>query len=70
MPDRYYLFVDPFLAWDHARDEQSTGTLDLEVGRFVNPSMMLYARPGTTLWGDNSAFSFKYNIEVGFRLFL
>lgn len=70
MPDRYYLFVDPFVAWDHARDEQSTGTLDLEVGRFVNPSMMLYARPGTTLWGDNSAFSFKYNIEIGFRLFL
>ena len=70
LPDRYYLFVDPFVAWDHARDEQSTGTIDLEAGRFVNPSMMLYVRPGTTLWGDNTAFSFKYNIEVGFRLFL
>ena len=70
LPNRYYFFVDPFFAWDHARDEQSTGTLDLEYGRFVNSSTMLYVRPGTTLWGDNSAFSFKYNVEIGFRLFL
>jgi hypothetical protein len=70
LANRYYFFVEPFFAWDHARDEQSTGTLELEYGRFVNPSTMLYVRPGTTLWGDDSAFSFKYNMEIGFRLFL
>jgi hypothetical protein len=70
LANRYYFFVEPFVAWDHVRHEQSTGTLELEYGRFVNPSTMLYVRPGTTLWGDESAFSFKYNMEIGFRLFL
>jgi hypothetical protein len=66
----YYLFFEPVVLWDHERGEQSTGNFELEFGRFVKPSMMLYARPGTTLWGDNTSFSFKYNFEVGFRLFM
>ncbi|MDA0236974.1 MAG: hypothetical protein O3B03_00510 [Proteobacteria bacterium] len=70
LPDRYYVSVEPFVAWDHTSAERSTGTLVLEYGRFVNSSTMLYFRPGTTLWGDNSAFSYEYSIEVGFRLFL
>ena len=73
LTDGYYLFYDPAFIWDHERNDQSTGTLDFEYGRFVRGTdrdSMYYIRPGTTLWGDSTPFSFKWNIELGVRFFM
>jgi len=67
--DGYYTFFDPAFIWDHEKNDQSTGTFDVEYGRFVNDKMY-YVRPGTTLWGNDTPFSFKWNLEVGIRIFL
>jgi hypothetical protein len=69
LSDGYYLFFEPAIFVDHDANDQSTGTFELEYGRFVDPSLMVYGRPGGTLWGDNTAFSFNWNFEVGFRKF-
>ncbi|MFL2667809.1 MAG: hypothetical protein ACJ0GF_05910 [Burkholderiales bacterium] len=70
LTDGYYLLADPAFIWDHERNDQSTGTFDLEYGRFVEGKTMYYVRPGTTLWGDSTPFSFKWNIEFGMRIFM
>lgn len=70
LTDGFYLLSDPAFIWDHERNDQSTGTFDLEYGRFVEGKTMYYARPGTTLWGDSTPFSFKWNIEFGIRIFM
>tara|TARA_B100000497_G_scaffold106037_1_gene122645 strand:+ start:1132 stop:1980 length:849 start_codon:yes stop_codon:yes gene_type:complete len=70
LTDGYYLMSDPAFIWDHERNDQSTGTFDLEYGRFVEGKTMYYVRPGTTLWGDSTPFSFKWNIEFGVRIFM
>ncbi len=70
LTDGYYLMSDPAFIWDHERNDQSTGTLDIEYGRFVEGKTMYYVRPGTTLWGDSTPFSFKWNIEFGIRIFM
>ena len=70
LSDGFYLLADPAFIWDHERNDQSTGTFDLEYGRFVEGKTMYYVRPGTTLWGDSTPFSFKWNIEFGIRIFI
>lgn len=70
LTEGYYLMADPAFIWDHERNDQSTGTFDLEYGRFVEGKTMYYVRPGTTLWGDSTPFSFKWNIEFGMRIFM
>ena len=68
--NRYYLFVEPLVFFDHVADNDTTGTVDLEFGRFVNNQTMLYARPGAGLWGrDRSPFLFEWNFEIGYRYF-
>jgi hypothetical protein len=70
LTDGFYLMADPAFIWDHERNDQSTGTFDLEYGRFVKGKTMYYVRPGTTLWGDSTPFSFKWNVEFGIRIFM
>ena len=70
LTDGFYLLADPVFTWDHERNDQSTGTFDLEYGRFVKGKTMYYVRPGTTLWGDSTPFSFKWNVEFGIRIFM
>lgn len=70
LPNRYYLFVEPLVYFDHVVDNETAGTLDVEFGRFVNNQTMLYARPGAGLWGrDRSPFLFEWNFEIGYRYF-
>ena len=70
LENRYYLFFEPALFINHERSNKSTGTLEVELGRFVNPKTMLYARPGVGLWGEtDSPLLFEWNFEVGFRYF-
>lgn len=70
LTDGYYLLADPAFIWDHERNDQSTGTFDIEYGRFVEGKTMYYVRPGTTMWGDSTPFSFNWNIEFGIRIFM
>lgn len=70
LENRYYFFVEPLVYIDHEDDDDTTGVLELELGRFVNPRTMVYGRPGAGLWGNTgSAFLFEWNFEVGLRYF-
>ena len=56
--------------FDHKTNNESTGTLEVELGRFVIKQTMLYARPGAGLWGNTgSPFLFEWNFEIGYRYF-
>jgi len=70
LENRYYVFTEPVIYIDHEDSNDSTGVLELELGRFVNKQTMLYARPGVGLWGNTgSPYLFKWNFEVGYRYF-
>ena len=71
LENRYYTFVEPLIYFDHEDDEyDSTGTLEVEVGRFANKQTMIYARPGVGLWGNTgSPYLFEWNFEIGYRYF-
>ncbi len=70
LEDGYYVFVEPLVYFDHEDDNDSTGVLEVELGRFVNPRTMLYGRPGAGVWGNTgSAYLFEWNFEVGLRYF-
>ncbi|UCD67915.1 MAG: hypothetical protein JSW48_14085 [Betaproteobacteria bacterium] len=70
LENRYYTFVEPLIYFDHEDDNDTTGTLEVEVGRFVNAQTMLYARPGVGLWGNTgSPLLFEWNFELGYRYF-
>ncbi len=70
LKNRYYTFVEPVIYVDHENDNETTGVLEVELGRFVNPQTMAYARPGAGLWGEtDSRYLFEWNFEVGFRYF-
>ena len=66
----YYIFGEPLVYVDHEDDNDTTGVLELELGRFVNSQTMVYARPGAGLWGNTgSPYLFDWNFEVGYRYF-
>ncbi len=70
LKNRYYTFIEPVIYVDHENDNETTGVLEVELGRFVNPQTMAYARPGAGLWGEtDSRYLFEWNFEVGFRYF-
>ncbi|NIO40206.1 MAG: hypothetical protein GTO41_08430, partial [Burkholderiales bacterium] len=70
LENRYYIYVEPVIYVQHRRDNETTGTLELEFGRFVNAQTMLYLRPGAGLWGNvGSPYLFEWNFEVGYRYF-
>ena len=70
LKNRYYTFVEPLIYFDHTDSNDSTGTLEVEFGRFVNSQTMVYARPGAGLWGNTgSPYLFEWNFEVGYRYF-
>jgi hypothetical protein len=71
LENRFYTFVEPLIYFDHEDDEyDSTGTLEVEVGRFANRQTMIYARPGVGLWGNTgSPYLFEWNFEIGYRYF-
>jgi len=70
LKNRYYTFVEPLIFIDHENDNETTGTLEVELGRFVNPQTMVYVRPGAGLWGEtDSPYLFDWNFEIGFRHF-
>ena len=71
LQNRFYIFGEPLIYFDHEDDNDTTGVLELELGRFVNPRTMLYARPGAGLWGNTgSPYLFEWNFEIGARFFL
>lgn len=70
LENRYYLFLEPAFYIDHEMGDKTTGNLEVEFGRFVNAKTMLYGRPGFGVWGDTTPYSFKWNVEVGFRYFI
>ena len=66
----YYIFGEPLIYFDHEDDNDTTGTLELELGRFLNKQTMVYARPGTGLWGNTgSPYLYEWNFEIGYRYF-
>ena len=70
LENRYYMFGEPVIYIDHEDSNDSTGVLELELGRFVNKQTMVYARPGVGLWGNTgSPYLFKWNFEIGYRYF-
>jgi len=70
LKNRYYTFVEPVIYIDHENNNETTGMLELELGRFVNPQTMAYARPGAGLWGEtDSRYLFEWNFEIGVRYF-
>jgi hypothetical protein len=70
LENRYYTFVEPLIYVDYEDDNDTTGTLEVEVGRFVNKQTMLYARPGVGLWGNTgSPYLCEWNFEIGYRYF-
>ena len=70
LENRYYTFVEPLIYFDHEDSNDSTGTLEVELGRFVNNQTMLYARPGAGLWGNTgSPYLYEWNFEIGYRYF-
>jgi len=70
LENRYYTFVEPVVYIDHENDNETTGVLEVELGRFVNPQTMAYVRPGAGLWGEtDSPYLFEWNMEIGFRYF-
>ncbi len=71
LQNRFYIFGEPLIYFDHEDQNDTTGVLELELGRFVNPKTMLYVRPGAGLWGNTgSPYLFEWNFEVGARFFL
>ena len=71
LENRYYLFFEPSIYVDHKSGDDTTGNLEIELGRFVDEGkMMVYGRPGFTMWGDDTPFSMDWNFEVGFRYFM
>ena len=70
LKNRYYTFVEPIIYIDHENDNETTGVLEVELGRFVNPQTMAYVRPGAGLWGEtDSKYLFDWNFEIGIRYF-
>lgn len=70
LENRYYTFVEPLIYFDHEDSDDSTGTLEVELGRFVNKQTMVYVRPGAGLWGNTgSPYLYKWNFEIGYRYF-
>jgi len=70
LENRFYMFGEPVIYIDHEDSNDSTGVLELELGRFVNKRTMVYARPGVGLWGNTgSRYLFKWNFEIGYRYF-
>jgi hypothetical protein len=70
LQNRYYIFGEPLIYIDHEDSNDTTGTLELEFGRFVNKQTMVYARPGTGLWGNTgSPYLYDWNFEIGYRYF-
>lgn len=70
LENRYYTFTEPVIYIDHEDSDQTTGVLEVELGRFLNKQTMLYVRPGAGLWGETgSPYLFEWNFEVGYRYF-
>lgn len=70
LQNRYYIFGEPLIYFDHEDSNDTTGTLELEFGRFLNSQTMVYGRPGAGLWGNTgSPYLFEWNMEIGFRYF-
>lgn len=70
LKNRYYTFVEPVVYIDHENDNETTGVLEVELGRFINPQTMAYVRPGAGLWGEtDSRYLFEWNFEIGARYF-
>jgi hypothetical protein len=70
LQSRYYTFVEPLIYIDHEDSHDTTGTLEIELGRFVNKQTMVYVRPGAGLWGNTaSPYLYDWNFEVGYRYF-
>ena len=70
LKNRYYTFVEPVVYIDHENDNDTTGVLEVELGRFVNAQTMAYVRPGAGLWGEtDSRYLYDWNFEIGMRYF-
>lgn len=68
-PNRFYSFLEPSLYIDWEHDARTGFTLELEIGRLVNPNLALWARPGVGVWGSIPGI-YSWNFEVGFRYYL
>ena len=70
LENRFYTFAEMAVFIDHEDSNDSTGVLELELGRFANKQTMIYARPGVGLWGNTlSRYLFDWNFEIGYRYF-
>ena len=70
LKNRYYYYAEPQIYIDHENNNETTGNLELELGRFVTPQTMAYVRPGVGLWGEtDSPYLFEWNFEIGMRYF-
>ncbi len=70
LKNRYYTFVEPVIYIDHENNNETTGVLEVELGRFLTPQTMAYVRPGAGLWGEtDSPYLFEWNFEIGIRYF-
>jgi len=52
---------------DHEHRGRAGNTLELEMGRFLNKHVALWARPGIGAWGNDVPMIYKWNMEVGLR---
>lgn len=66
-PDRFYTVVEPHFIIDHERADRVGMTLEGEAGRFLNRNVMVWARPGVGLHGDNLPQVYNWNLEIGVR---
>jgi hypothetical protein len=70
LKNRYYTFIEPQIYINHEENNETTGNLEVELGRFVTPQTMAYVRPGVGLWGQtDSRYLFEWNFEIGVRHF-
>lgn len=66
-PDRFYTGTEASVYIDHSRGNQTGATLELEVGRFLNSHIAVWARPGFGNWGDQVPQVYNWDLEVGVR---
>lgn len=67
-PNRVYTVVEPNFLVDHLNHNRSGMTLELEVGRLLNPNLAVYLRPGYGIFGDLPQI-YYWNFEVGVRYY-
>ena len=67
-PNRVYTVVEPNFLVDHVNHNDSGMTLELEVGRLLNPNLAVYLRPGYGVFGDLPQV-YYWNFEVGVRYY-